>query len=414
MQDTPHSRLGILARSSVPCRLTVHSASGEMSKAVKDNLHELSGETTGAPPSHTSDAAAAHAHPVKEEEVAYEDLADRGMFLEVFGPRLAKHEQDLHSLPAARSEIAGPARSDTSSSAACTSTGSRSDHGGPSTLSRELFSASSECGSASSSPRSRETLRMCGVPPPTRGSEPVTQQVTNPHRPSSHHEQGGAREAPVHAMQEAAFDSEEGPSAVEGRVKAESRDPEADADSLPKSWRDFFAAIFVDEDEEQENIGMVSPMSLGAKLPSGHLFGSIARMRTTINTYSSALAQCGWWESFKQPTIKALERRLAHHEPQIVGNFHSSAELGFKQLQCRVRSLLRLHKAIGTWNEAQVYSKLVDILKPLKSLLRYLRNQELRLAADLAVLTQIAIFHHMLLVGNSSIADALMSINRFA
>ena len=200
-------------------------------------------------------------------------------------------------------------------------------------------------------------------------------------------------------------------SAVEGRVKAESRDPEADADSLPKYWRDFFAAIFVDEDEEQENIGMVSPMSLGAKLPSGHLFGSIARMRTTINTYSSALAQCGWWEAFKQPTIKALERRLAHHEPQIVGNFHSSAELGFKQLQCRVRSLLRLHKAIGTWNEAQVYSKLVDILKPLKSLLRYLRNQELRLAADLAVLTQIAIFHHMLLVGNSSIADALKSVD---
>ena len=56
----------------------------------------------------------------------------------------------------------------------------------------------------------------------------------------------------------------------------------------------------------------------------------------------------------------------------------------------------------------------MEILKPLKSLLGYLRIKELPLAADLAVLTQIAIFHHLLLVGNSSIADASMSINRFA
>ena len=181
MQDTPHSRLGILARSSVPCRLTVHSASGEMSKAVKDNLHELSGKTTGAPPSHTSDAAAAHAHQVNEEEVEYDDEADSGMFLEVFGPRLAKHEQDLHSLPAARSENAGPARVDTSSSAACTSTGSRSDHGGPSTLSRELFSASSECGSASSSPRSRETLDVRGsATDPWIGARDATSHEPSP------------------------------------------------------------------------------------------------------------------------------------------------------------------------------------------------------------------------------------------
>ena len=98
------------------------------------------------------------------------------------------------------------------------------------------------------------------------------------------------------------------------------------------------------------------PMSCSGPLPAGHVFTAISRIRSTVNKYTESLCEIQWFETFKVATVQAVERRLANHEHNIVGQFHSDVELGFKQLRCRLKALLPFHKAILSWNASKFAS----------------------------------------------------------
>lgn len=59
----------------------------------------------------------------------------------------------------------------------------------------------------------------------------------------------------------------------------------------------------------------IAPMSMYARLPQG--MQSIARIRETIHLYVQRLATMNWYQSFKNNTFKALERRFVAHEPEV-------------------------------------------------------------------------------------------------
>lgn len=141
--------------------------------------------------------------------------------------------------------------------------------------------------------------------------------------------------------------------------------------------------------------------SVEAKLLAGRLFSSVTRIRQTINSYTSRLRHAGWFQSFRGPTVRALERRLVTHEKEILGNFHCDLEIGYHQMRRRVQGLLGLHKHLLLWNEAQKFSKLIDILPHLKAPQLYLDTVGEELAPDLQVLVTMACFFNVVESGGS-------------
>ncbi len=118
-----------------------------------------------------------------------------------------------------------------------------------------------------------------------------------------------------------------------------------------------FCGLGDDDDEadkgsKEEHLGSmqwevdqpISPMSLEAKFPSGHLFASLQRIRRTVNEYSSRLTEVGWFQSFKVQTLQALERRLKQYRGQVIGKHNLEVQVAFTQLASRVSGLLKFHK----------------------------------------------------------------------
>eukprot|EP00959_Pyramimonas_sp_CCMP1952_P472160 9499591-Pyramimonas_sp.AAC.1 len=63
----------------------------------------------------------------------------------------------------------------------------------------------------------------------------------------------------------------------------------------------------------------VTALSLAAAWPSGSHLAPVAKIRNTVNSYVSELANPKWFEEFILGALHALQRRLTKHQHNIIG-----------------------------------------------------------------------------------------------
>lgn len=148
-----------------------------------------------------------------------------------------------------------------------------------------------------------------------------------------------------------------------------------------------------DEENWAERLELVRE-SLDAPLPAGKLFGSVARMRFTINQHSSAPAVAYWCTSFRRPTTQALYRRFKKLQKSVaIAGPSVNVEIGYQQCLRRVGACLALHRALRQWIDHQRDLMVVEALAPLRTLDEFLQAVGLKLAPDLMIVRMYALFY---------------------
>lgn len=150
--------------------------------------------------------------------------------------------------------------------------------------------------------------------------------------------------------------------------------------------------------------------SIEGTLPQGTVFGSIKRIRTTINMYAGHLASTGWHDLFKVPTMQALERRLKQHEQSVEGKFHLDVVISYRQLKQRVSSLILANKSLRQWLETRNESHLVQTAKHMSPLMKYLSKVGLELAPDMQMVMLFARFYACV-DADASVSNALRDMD---
>lgn len=146
-----------------------------------------------------------------------------------------------------------------------------------------------------------------------------------------------------------------------------------------------------DDDETWQDACALTAESLDGALPDG--FVNIRRMRATINSYASRMADMHWVTGIQMQSLTSLEKRFAKYSPTIVGQAPTAnVELGYKQLAKRVHAMVELMKVVREWQGSKRDATLVMILKPLQVLEAYLAVARLTMAPDLRILKMYAEF----------------------
>ena len=156
--------------------------------------------------------------------------------------------------------------------------------------------------------------------------------------------------------------------------------------------RNLDMATAAPEHEWESKLPLV-PESIDALLPAGLLFGSISRIRGTVNMYTSKVAKPDWFVGFKVPTIQALERRLSAYSEQVVGRNHCDIQVGFKQVLSRVTALLEFHKSLRSWVTSQDDTVLAKTIPSYNVLNMFLDKTGQVMHADLQVVMTMSFFY---------------------
>jgi len=80
----------------------------------------------------------------------------------------------------------------------------------------------------------------------------------------------------------------------------------------------------------------IDEWSVSAPLPACSLGSSMTRMRGTVNHYSKRIFLVKWMSAFKEPTVKALQRRLDGQAERVAASLHVELRESYLQLKAGV------------------------------------------------------------------------------
>ena len=130
----------------------------------------------------------------------------------------------------------------------------------------------------------------------------------------------------------------------------------------------------------------IDEWSVSAPLPACSLGSSMTRMRGTVNHYSKRVFLVKWMSAFKEPTVKALQRRLDGQAEKVAASLHVELRESYLQLKVRVRSLLTLFKHVAAWCMTFSDEGLMNILSVSLPLDKYRELVGAEWAPDLHIL----------------------------
>lgn len=138
------------------------------------------------------------------------------------------------------------------------------------------------------------------------------------------------------------------------------------------------------EDEDMLQNLPINICSLSAKLPTG--MHCIAKIRSSINKYTSRMARPRWAHKFRLQTVQSMVRRWAPHEEKIVGQGMIDIEIGYSQCTDRIKDLMAAFKLVKSWCE-QLNDVLLAGFVPVVDRLRpFFEATEQKIGAEVTLL----------------------------
>ncbi|CAK0832722.1 unnamed protein product, partial [Prorocentrum cordatum] len=150
----------------------------------------------------------------------------------------------------------------------------------------------------------------------------------------------------------------------------------------------------------------VTALSLAAAWPSGSHLAPVAKIRNTVNSYVSELANPKWFEEFILGALHALQRRLTKHQHNIIGKTQFEVQQAFNQLCNRLSALIALHKTMRAWVDAQVDRLLQETLEPFSVVIAYMMHAREHMSEELNIVVVYATFQGMA-ISTGSVARAI-------
>lgn len=105
-----------------------------------------------------------------------------------------------------------------------------------------------------------------------------------------------------------------------------------------------------------------------------------------MNDYLKTMQAVGWVKTFRHGTLKALEGRLRKIGPKVQRTMHLPMIGAQQALLGRIRSYIKVAKAIHVWRSSQAEETLGLVLPHLEALAPFFDHEGLSLAPDLMLL----------------------------